>query len=407
MSRRRVLLAVSGGIAAYKAPELVRELGRADFEVRCALTPHASRFVAKTALETVSGQRVASDLFDRRVDGGIDHIALADWAELLLVGPATANLIAKLAHGIADELVSTIALATRAPLLLAPAMNVNMWQHPATRQNLATLRERGAQVVGPDSGWLACGWEGEGRMSDPARIVAAARVALGTRNLAGERVLVTAGGTREAVDAVRYLGNRSSGKMGFAIAAEAARRGAEVVLVAAPSSLPTPAGVRRLDVESAQQMHDAVFGELEAATLVIKAAAVADFRPERVSERKIKKEDLAEGAGVTLELVRTPDILAEVCAAKGDRLVVGFAAESHDVIGAARRKLARKGCDLIVANDITREASGFDADENAVSFVWPDGEVEELAALPKAEVAAQLFDRLEKRLRVRGRGGAA
>jgi len=407
MSRRRVLLAVSGGIAAYKAPELVRELGRADFEVRCALTPHASRFVAKTALETVSGQRVASDLFDRGVDGEIDHIALADWAELLLVAPATANLIAKLAHGIADELVSTIALATRAPLLLAPAMNVNMWQHPATRQNLATLRERGAQVVGPDSGSLACGWEGEGRMSDPARIVAAARVALGTRNLAGEPVFGAAGGTLEAVDAVRYLGNRYSGKMGFAIAAEAARRGAEVVLVAAPSSLPTPAGVRRLDVESAQQMHDAVFGELEAATLVIKAAAVADFRPERVSERKIKKEDLAEGAGVTLELVRTPALLAEVCAAQGDRLVVGFAAESHDVSGAARRKLARTGCDLIGATDITREASGFDADENAVSFVWPDGEVEELAALPKAEVAAQLFDRLEKRLRVRGRGGAA
>jgi len=241
-------------------------------------------------------------------------------------------------------------------------------------------------------------------MSDPTVIAAAARLALGTRNLADERVLVTAGGTREAVDAVRYLGNRSSGKMGFAIAAEAARRGADVVLVAAPSSLATPAGVKRVDVESAQQMYDAVFRELDSATIVIKAAAVADFRPVRAADRKIKKEDLADGAGVSLDLVLTPDILADVCARKGERIVVGFAAESHDVIGAAQRKLARKGCDLIVANDITREASGFDADHNAVSFVWPGGEVEELSARPKPDVAGELFDRLEKVLFER-RGG--
>ena len=404
MERRRVLLAVSGGIAAYKAPELVRELVRTGFDVRCVMTPNAGRFVAPLALETMSGTRVATDLFERGVAGEIDHIALADWAELLLVAPATANLLAKLALGIADELVSTVALATRAPLLLAPAMNVNMWRHPATQQNLARLLERGAQIVGPDAGALACGWEGEGRMSDPTVIAAAARLALGTRNLADERVLVTAGGTREAVDAVRYLGNRSSGKMGFAIAAEAARRGADVVLVAAPSSLATPAGVKRVDVESAQQMYDAVFRELDSATIVIKAAAVADFRPVRAADRKIKKEDLADGAGVSLDLVLTPDILADVCARKGERIVVGFAAESHDVIGAAQRKLARKGCDLIVANDITREASGFDADHNAVSFVWPGGEVEELSARPKPDVAGELFDRLEKVLFER-RGG--
>jgi phosphopantothenoylcysteine decarboxylase/phosphopantothenate--cysteine ligase len=233
-------------------------------------------------------------------------------------------------------------------------------------------------------------------MSDPVAVVAAARLALGTRALAGDRVLVTAGGTREKVDAVRFLGNRSSGKMGFAIAAEAARRGADVVLVAGPTHLATPPGVRRVNVESALEMRDAVFAELAASTIVIKAAAVADFRPETVSARKIKKEDLAEGEGVTLSLVRTPDILAEICTQPGDRTVVGFAAESHDVIAAARRKLARKGCDLIVANDITREASGFDADSNAVAFVWPGGEVEELPVLPKAEVARQLFDRLEK-----------
>ena len=396
MERRRVLLAVSGGIAAYKAPELVRALTRSGCAVRCAMTASAREFVTPLVLQTLSGERVATELFDLSQENEIDHIALADWAELLIVAPATANLLAKLALGLADDLVSTIVLATCAPILVAPAMNVNMWRHPATQQNVATLRERGVQTVGPETGELACGWEGEGRMSDPAAIAAAARMALGTRGLAGEVVLVTAGGTREAVDAVRFLGNRSSGKMGFAVAEEAARRGAEVVLVAGPTALETPPGVRRVDVESALEMRDSVFAELPRATIVVKAAAVSDFRPAEVSERKIKKEDLPPGRGVTLDLVRTPDILAEICREKGDRIVVGFAAESHDLIEAARRKLERKGCDLIVANDITREASGFDADSNAVVFVWPGSEIEELPPLPKADVAGRLFDRVEK-----------
>jgi phosphopantothenoylcysteine decarboxylase/phosphopantothenate--cysteine ligase len=396
MERRRVLLAVSGGIAAYKAPELVRELTRSGCAVRCAMTASAREFVTPLVLQTLSGERVATELFDLSQESEIGHIALADWAELLIVAPATANLLAKLALGLADDLVSTIALATRAPVLAAPAMNVNMWEHPATQQNVARLCERGVRTVGPETGELACGWEGEGRMSDPTAIAAAARMALGTRQLAGEVVLVTAGGTREAVDAVRFLGNRSSGKMGFAVAEEAARRGAEVVLVAAPAALETPPGVRRVNVESALEMRDTVLAELPRATIVVKAAAVADFRPAEVSERKIKKEDLPAGRGVTLDLVRTPDILAEICREKGDRVVVGFAAESHDLFEAARRKLERKGCDLIVANDITREASGFDADRNAVVFVGPGGECEELPPLPKAEVAGQLFDRVEK-----------
>jgi phosphopantothenoylcysteine decarboxylase/phosphopantothenate--cysteine ligase len=233
-------------------------------------------------------------------------------------------------------------------------------------------------------------------MSDPAAIAGAAERVLGSGGLAGQVVLVTAGGTREPVDAVRYLGNRSSGKMGFAVAEEAARRGAEVVLVAAPSSLPTPSGVRRVDVESAHEMRDAVRAELPRASIVVKAAAVADFRPVEPLEHKLKKEDLPDGAGLTLELERTPDILAEICREKGSRLVVGFAAESHDVIEAARRKLARKGCDLLVANDVSQPGSGFDADRNTVAFVWPGGEVEELPSLPKREVAAQLLDRIEK-----------
>jgi phosphopantothenoylcysteine decarboxylase/phosphopantothenate--cysteine ligase len=396
MEQRRILVGVTGGIAAYKTPELVRALRRAGHGVRCAMTREAAEFVTPLVLQTLTGETVRTDLFDPAQEGEIGHIALADWAELLIVAPATANTLAKLAHGLADDLVSAVALATRAPLLLAPAMNVNMWRHVATQQNLAVLRERGARVVGPETGELACGWEGEGRMSDPEEIAAAAELALGSRSLQGEVVLVTAGGTRERVDAVRFLGNRSSGKMGFAVAAEAARRGAEVVLVAGPTPLPTPAGVRRFDVETALEMRDAVFGELPRATIVVKAAAVADFRPTESSARKLKKEELPEGASLRLELQRTPDILEEICRDKGRRVVVGFAAESHEVIEAAHRKLARKGCDLLVANDVSREGSGFDADDNTVVFVWPGGEIEELPSLPKPEVAAQLLDRVEK-----------
>jgi phosphopantothenoylcysteine decarboxylase/phosphopantothenate--cysteine ligase len=396
MDGRRVLLAVSGGIAAYKVPELVRGLRRAGHRVRCALTPEAGHFVAALALQTVSGEAVRSELFDPAEEGAIDHIALADWAEAVVVAPATANLLAKLAGGHASDLVSTLLLATRAPVLVAPAMNVNMWRHPATKANVATLRERGVRFVGPAAGALACGWEGEGRMAEPAEIQGALELLLGRPTLAGERVLVTAGGTRERIDSVRALVNRSSGKMGFAIAAEAALRGAEVVLVAAPSALPTPPGVRRVDVESALEMRAAVLAELAAATVVVMAAAVADFRPATAAPRKIKKEDLAEGAGLSLELVPNPDILQEISANRGSRLVVGFAAESHDVVEAARRKLRRKGCDLIVANDVSRSDAGFESDENAVWLVWPGGDVEELPLLPKREVAQRLLDRVEK-----------
>jgi phosphopantothenoylcysteine decarboxylase/phosphopantothenate--cysteine ligase len=404
MDPRRILLAISGGIAAYKTPELVRALRRAGHEVRCAMTPEAARFVAPLSLQAVTGTTVRQDLFDPGEEGEIDHIGLADWAEVVLVAPATANILAKMAHGLADELVTAVLLATRAPVLVAPAMNVNMWSHPATRANLEILRERGVAFVGPDAGELACGWEGLGRMSDPAVIVEAVSAQSVPRTLSGQHVLVTAGGTEEAIDAVRAVTNRSSGKMGFAIAAEAARRGAEVVLVAGITSLATPLGVRRVDIRSALEMRDAVLAEFEAATIVVKAAAVADFRPVEASGRKIKKEDLAEGERLTLELVLNPDILAEISARKGERTIIGFAAESHDVVAAAQRKLARKGCDLIVANDISRDDAGFEVDENAVIFVWPSGEVEELPLLSKSAAAAQLFDRVEK-LRIDRREG--
>lgn len=396
MGERRILLAVTGGIAAYKAPETVRGLRRVGFAVRCVLTPEAERFVSPLVLQTLSGQTVRSELFDPTEEGEIDHVSLADWAELVIVAPATAHTLARMAHGLADDLVSTLLLATRAPVLVAPAMNVNMWNHPATRANLATLRERGVRVVGPDSGFLACGWEGEGRMVDPEVLVEAAEAVLVPPSLAGTCVLVTAGGTREAIDPVRVLANRSSGRMGFAVAAEAARRGAEVVLVAAPSGLTTPWGVRRVDVESALEMREAVLAELGRADVVVMAAAVADFRPARREAEKIRKQDLGPAAGLQLELVRNPDILAEVGEHKGSRVVVGFAAESGDPRAAARSKLERKRCDLVVANDVTREASGFDVETNAVVFVWPGGETEELPLLSKREVAAQLLDRVEK-----------
>ncbi len=394
---RRILLAISGGIAAYKAPELVRALRRDGHEVRCALTPEAERFVSPLSLQAVSGETVRRDLFDAGEEGEIDHIGLADWADLVIIAPATAHLIARMAHGMADDLVTAVLLATRAPILVAPAMNVNMWSHPATVENVATLRMRGLHFVGPDAGELACGWEGVGRMSDPEVIAACVGQVLTPASLAGERVLVTAGGTAEPIDAVRAVTNRSSGKMGFAIAEEAARRGAEVVLVAGVTALATPPGVRRVDATTALGMREAVLAEFEAATIIVKAAAVADFRPRQAADRKIKKEQLAEGESMTLELVLNPDILQEISARKGDRMVVGFAAESHDVVAAAKRKLARKGCDLIVANDISRADAGFEVDENAVRFVWPSGEVEELPLLPKTGVAAQLFDRIEKR----------
>jgi phosphopantothenoylcysteine decarboxylase/phosphopantothenate--cysteine ligase len=341
---------------------------------------------------------VREELLDPGEEGQIGHIDLADWADLVMVAPATANVLAKMAAGLADDLVSTVLLATRAPILVAPAMNVNMWRHPATRANVERLQERGVHFVGPDSGELACGWEGEGRMSEPGAVYAAARLLLGPRSLAGQRVLVTAGGTREPIDAVRSITNRSSGKMGYAVAVEAARRGAEVVLISGPTALAAPEGVRRIDVETALEMRAAVRSEFQGAHIAILCAAVADFRPARRVERKIKKEELAPDAGLQLELVANPDILAEISRERGDRVVVGFAAESHDVLEAARRKLARKGCDLLVANDISRSDAGFETDANAVTLLSADGEMEELPLLPKTEVADRLLDRVEKLL---------
>lgn len=401
MEPARILVAVSGGIAAFKVPELVRCLQRQGHDVRCVATPAALRFVSPLALQALTGETVRSALFDPSEEGEIDHIRLADWADLIVVAPATADLLGRMAHGLADDLVTAVLLATRAQVLVAPAMNVNMWTHLATQENLEVLLARGIHVVGPATGELACGWEGAGRMSEPAEIAAEASLRLGSESLAGQTVLVTAGGTAEAIDSVRRITNRSSGKMGFAVAEEAARRGARVRLVAGVTSLATPPGVDRIDVESALEMQESVMSELGEATIVIKAAAVADFRPERVTSGKIKKEGLQDQTEFMLRLVTTPDILSEICRNKGDRIVVGFAAESENVVEEARRKILRKGCDLLVANDISRSDAGFDVDTNAVFLVTPDGEAEETALLSKRDVARQILDRVEKLQRER------
>jgi phosphopantothenoylcysteine decarboxylase/phosphopantothenate--cysteine ligase len=388
----RILLGVTGGIAAYKACELVRLLVQRGHEVRVVATEHALAFVSPLALQAVSGSPVRHELLSATAESEISHIELADWAEVFLVAPATANALAKLAHGIADDLFSTVALATRAPLVVAPAMNVNMYRHPATQANLDVLAKRGAQIVGPSAGELACGWVGEGRLIELDVIASALEARVTEPTLRGEVVLVDAGPTAEPIDPVRVITNRSSGKMGFAVAEAAARRGAEVVLVAGPVALPTPFGVERIDVETAAEMRDAVLAALPRATIVILAAAVAYYTPARPIERKMKREKVDE---LALELVKTTDILAEVVRQRGSRTVVGFAAETESLLDNARAKLARKGCDLIVANDVSRADIGFDVDRNEVLIVGPRAEdVREIASAPKGEIAARILERV-------------
>jgi phosphopantothenoylcysteine decarboxylase/phosphopantothenate--cysteine ligase len=386
---RRVVVGVAGGIAAYKAAELVRALVKAGAEVRVILTEAAQKFVTPLTLQALSQHPVATDTFDLTQEATIGHIELADRAELLVIAPATADVIARLAHGLANDLLTTVALACRAPLLLAPAMNVNMWRHPATKANLRTLVERGAHTVGPDAGELACGWIGEGRMMEAADIAAACATLLGPRDWAGRRVLVTAGPTYEPIDPVRFLGNRSTGKMGFAIAARAARRGAEVTLVAGPTALPTPAGVTRIDVETALQMREVTLAHVDGVALVVMTAAVADYRPAAEAPHKLKKDAL--GDAPALALARNPDILAEL---KGRApVVVGFAAETEELERHAAEKLAQKGCDLIVANDVSEPGSGFGSDTNRVVLVGRDGSIDRLPRLTKDEVAERILDR--------------
>ena len=388
----RILLGVSGGIAAYKACELVRLLAQRGHELRVVATANALEFVSALTLQTLSGAPVRSELLAATAESEISHIELADWAEVFVVAPATANVLAKLAQGIADDLLTTIALATVAPLVVAPAMNVNMYRHPATQANLDVLAKRGARIVGPGKGDLACGWVGEGRLIEIDAIAAVAEGCVTEQSLGGEVVLVSAGPTAEPIDPVRVITNRSSGKMGFAVAEAAARRGAEVILVAGPAALPTPHGVQRVDVETALEMREAVLSALERATIVVLAAAVADYAPARAQQKKLKREN---ADSLTLELVRNPDILAEVVKRRGGRTVVGFAAETDHLLENARGKLARKGCDLIVANDVSRGDIGFDVDRNEVVILGPGpDDLREVPEGPKSEIAARILERV-------------
>ena len=393
----RVLLGVGGGIAAYKSAELVRRLRDGGAEVRVVMTASAQQFVGEATFQALSGNPVRSSLWDAEAEAAMGHIELARWADQLLIAPATADLIARLAAGMADDLLTTLVLASRAPLWLAPAMNQQMWAHPATQDNLSSLRARGISILGPDVGDQACGDVGPGRMLAPddiARAVLdASRAGDGLAALAGMPLLVSAGPTFEDIDPVRFLGNRSSGRMGYAIAEVAARAGAKVTLVSGPVSLAAPAGVRRIDVRSALDMQAAVEAELAGKAAFISAAAVADFRPALVSGSKIKKGD----AGLEVKLVRNPDILAELAQREDRPFLVGFAAETDDVEQHARGKLARKRLDMIAANRVGVAGSGFESADNALTVYWNGGEAD-IALADKREVARRLLELMLQRM---------
>jgi phosphopantothenoylcysteine decarboxylase/phosphopantothenate--cysteine ligase len=380
---RELILGVTGSIAAYKAVYLLRELGRLGAGVTVCLSEHAREFVGPLTFRTLSGRPVLTNLFDPQSSEAVEHVALAERCHAVVVAPATANVIAKAAHGIADDFLTTLLLAARAPVLMVPAMDGGMWEHPAVVANVATLRGRGVTVLEPDSGALASGLSGKGRFPEVGDIVEALhRVLTPARDLAGERVLVTAGPTREPIDPVRYISNRSSGKMGYGLAVAALRRGAAVTLVSGPTALTPPAGAVFVPVQTAEEMREAVLHHLAKATIVIKAAAVADYRARHAATAKIKgKHDLM------LELTPNADILAEVAARRTGAFVVGFAAETNDVAANARAKLEAKGIDLLVANDVSRSGIGFDADDNEVLLLDRWGGARPLPKMPKTAVA--------------------
>ena len=388
----KVALGVCGGIAAYKAAELVRLLQDRGVRVQVIMTRAAQEFVRPLTFAALSGEKVITDLFGSgaeqpNIDSAVEHIAVAQSIDALVVAPATADTLAKFANGMADDFLSTLFLATKAPVVVAPAMNVNMWENEATQKNIATLKQRGVRVVEPDAGYLACGMTGPGRLAANEAIVTAALEALGaTQDLAGETVLVTAGPTREYVDPVRYISNRSSGKMGYALAEAALRRGAHVILVTGPVGLKAPGAAEVVKVETAEQMREAVMGNLKRATIAIKTAAVADYRPKQAAAEKIKRK-----GPLTMEFEPTADILAEIARARQNQLLVGFAAETSNVLAHAKDKLERKQLDMIVANDVSKTAIGFDSDRNAVTILTRDGQVIEVETT-KWEVAHRVLD---------------
>jgi len=387
---KTIVVGLSGGIACYKGAELVRALVRDGASVHVMMTAAAQEFITPLTLQTLSGHPVATNTFDLTQESQIGHIQLADAADAIVLAPATANVIGKIANGIGDDVLTTVLLATRAPVVIAPAMNVNMYENPIVQGNLSRLRAGGFRIVEPGEGFLACGWEGKGRLADLDELRAEIERALSTQDLRGERVLITAGPNREPIDPVRFISNRSTGKMGFAVAAAAWRRGAEVTLIAGPTALPTPHGVQRCDVTTAEEMRQVVAAQFDDISILFMAAAVADYRPARVAPEKMKK-----GNGrLVLELDRTVDILAELAPRKGPRFVVGFAAETEKVIANAERKLTEKNLDLIVANDVAGRQTGFAVDTNAVTMIDRSGRHEAVPLMSKDAVADRILDRV-------------
>ncbi len=387
---RKVVLGVSGGIACYKAVELVRLLVRDGFAVQVVMTRAAAEFVTPLTFQTLSGRPVATETFNLTQESEIGHINLADWADLFVIAPATANVIGKISCGIADDLLTTVVMATQAPLLLAPAMNIHMYENPIVQENLRKLRRIGYQIMAPAEGYLACGYEGKGRLPEPSSILEEIKRLLKKKDLGGERILITAGPSREPLDPVRYFSNRSSGKMGYALARVALRRGAEVMLVSGPTALDPPTGAQLIRVSTASEMRQAVHDAFQWCTAVIMAAAVADFRPVEVLTRKIKR-----GQGVLeVRLEPNPDILQELGANKNGRMLVGFAAETEELLANAEKKLREKNLDMIVANDVTAEGSGFDGDTNIATIVDRDGISRALPLMSKEELADHIYDHL-------------
>jgi phosphopantothenoylcysteine decarboxylase/phosphopantothenate--cysteine ligase len=393
---KHIVLGVTGGIAVYKAAEFVRLLVKAEANVHVVMTRHAEEFMMPLTFQTLSGNPVVTDAFALFEESQIGHVALADLAELIIILPATANIIGKIANGIADDFLSTMVMASRAPVLLAPSMNVNMWENPAFQKNMQTLIERGVHFVEPGTGELACHWYGKGRLAELEDVMEKAEDLFSPKDLKGERILITAGPTQEPIDPVRFITNLSSGKMGYALAKMARRRGAEVILITGPTSASLPRkDIEWVPVKTAEEMRKAVLTHLKPCSVVIKAAAVADYRPKEVYSKKIKKKD----ASLSLDMERTVDILAEIGKQKGTRILIGFAAETDDLIANAQKKLQAKNLDLVIANDV---AVGFAGDTNQIKILFQTGEIKDLPIMTKEEVSQVILDELVCLIKKRG-----
>lgn len=400
LKEKEIVLGVTGGIAAYKAAELVRLFVKEGAHVHVVMTQNAQKFVTPLTFQTLSGNPVGTDPFTLVEEQEIGHIALADLAELIVILPATANIIGKIAHGIADDFLSTTVMATKAPVLFAPSMNVNMWENKALQKNIQTLRERGYHFIEPGEGELACHWYGKGRLAELSEVMETVEDLFSKKDLKREKILVTAGPTQEPLDPVRFITNHSSGKMGYALAKMARRRGAEVILVTGPTSIPIPRGdMKVVSVKTAAEMRKAVLDHLEGCSVVIKAAAVSDFRPKAVSLQKMKKAE----ASTSLALEKTEDILSEIGKKKGGCILLGFAAETEDVVANAKKKLKEKNLDLMVVNDVTKPGAGFGQDTNQVKILFPSGEVKDLPLMSKEEVSESILDEVRKLLKQKSR----